>query len=137
MALLGFERGEDAAILPIQFKAELDRLFEYAKELGRTGDPDIRERLVKAYEKVEIMKYMGYTQLTKFAKGHAPGPDAAVTKIWWSEYHQDVTELAMEAVGYYAEPFDASTPLDGDNFQPVGPGYANGVAQDAFNTHRS
>ena len=42
---------------------------------------------------------MGYTQLTKFAKGHAPGPDAAVTKIWWSEYHQEVTELAMDILG--------------------------------------
>ncbi|HEY5651284.1 MAG TPA: acyl-CoA dehydrogenase family protein [Acidimicrobiia bacterium] len=99
MALLGFERGEDAAILPIQFKAELDRLIAYAKELGRTEDPEIRERLVKAYEKVAIMKYMGYTQLTRFANGHSPGPDAAVTKIWWSEYHQEVTELAMDILG--------------------------------------
>lgn len=99
MALLGFERGEDAAVLPIQFKAELDRLIDYAKELGRTDDPSIRQRLAMAYEKVAIMRYLGYDALTKFAKGHAPGPDAAITKVWWSEYHQEVTELALDILG--------------------------------------
>lgn len=99
MALLGFERGEDAAVLPIQFKAELDRLMAYTIELGKNEDPLIRERLVKAYEKVAIMKYMGYAQLTKFAQGHSPGPDAAITKVWWSEYHRELTELAMDIMG--------------------------------------
>jgi alkylation response protein AidB-like acyl-CoA dehydrogenase len=99
MALLGFERGEDAAILPLQFRRELDRLFEYAKTLGKADDPLIREKLVKAYERVEIMRFMGYSALTKFAAGHHPGPDAAITKVWWSEHHTTVTELAMELAG--------------------------------------
>ena len=99
MALLGFERGEEAAVLPMEFKAELDRLIAYAKELGKSDDPLIRERLVRAYEKVTIMKYMGYSQLTRFSKGHSPGPEAAVTKIWWSEYHHELTELAMDIMG--------------------------------------
>ncbi len=48
----------------------------------------------------------------------------------------DKTELALEATGYYANPIDASTPMEGDNFQPVGPEYANGVAQHYFNTRK-
>ncbi len=99
MALLGFERGEDAAVLPFQFRREVDRLIEYAKELGKADDPVVRDRLVQAYERVEIMRFMGYAQLTKFARGHHPGPDAAITKVWWSEHHRDITNLAMDIMG--------------------------------------
>jgi alkylation response protein AidB-like acyl-CoA dehydrogenase len=99
MALLGFERGEDAAVVPLQFRREIDRLIEYARELGKADDPLIRDRLVRAYQRVEIMRYMGYSQLTKFAKGHHPGPDAALTKVWWSEHHTDTTNLAMDIMG--------------------------------------
>ena len=35
-----------------------------------------------------------------------------------------------------SEELDASTPFPGDNFQPVGPDYANGVAQEYFNTRK-
>ncbi len=45
------------------------------------------------------MRFMGYSALTKFAAGHHPGPDAAITKVWWSEHHTAVTELAMEIAG--------------------------------------
>ena len=99
MALLGFERGKDAATTPIGFRNELDRLVAYTRELGRSGDPLIRDRLVRAYEKVEIMRFMGYSALTRFARGEAPGPEAAITKVWWSDYHREVTELAMEIMG--------------------------------------
>ena len=99
MALLGFERGKDAAVLGIAFRNELDRLFDLARQTGAAGDPAIRDRLAKAYTKVEIMRFMGYSALTRFARGQRPGPDAAITKVWWSDYHRDLTELAMDILG--------------------------------------
>ncbi len=99
MALLGFERGEAAAVLPLEFRAELDRLVELARERGRLDDPVIRQRIAKAYTKVEIMRYLGMRTLTDYLKGHAPGPDAAITKVWWSEYHREATELAVDILG--------------------------------------
>ncbi|MDH4308163.1 MAG: acyl-CoA dehydrogenase family protein [Acidimicrobiia bacterium] len=99
MALLGFERGKDAATASIGFRNELDRLFELARTYGVADEPDIRDRLVKAHEKVEIMRFMGYSALTRFAQGMAPGADAAITKVWWSDYHREVTELAMDIMG--------------------------------------
>jgi alkylation response protein AidB-like acyl-CoA dehydrogenase len=99
MALLGFERGKDAATASIGFRNELDRLFEYARDLGVADDPEIRDRLVRAHEKVEIMRFMGYSALTRFTKGQDPGPDAAITKVWWSDYHRQLTELAMDIMG--------------------------------------
>ncbi|HEY7626575.1 MAG TPA: acyl-CoA dehydrogenase family protein, partial [Ilumatobacteraceae bacterium] len=59
MTLLGYERGEAAATLPIRYQAELDRLLALAKETGRITDPSIRERLAWCYSKVQIMRYNG------------------------------------------------------------------------------
>ena len=76
MTLLGYERGEAAATLPIMFRAELDRLVSLARETGRAADPLIRQRLAWRYAKVEIMRYLGMRTLTKFLAGAEPGPAA-------------------------------------------------------------
>jgi alkylation response protein AidB-like acyl-CoA dehydrogenase len=99
MTLLGFERGEAAATGPIRFQAEVDRLLQLARERGVAGDPVIRQKLASAYAQVQIMRYNGMRVLTQFLQGHHPGPDAAISKLYWSEYHQFVTELAVEILG--------------------------------------
>jgi alkylation response protein AidB-like acyl-CoA dehydrogenase len=99
MTLLGYERGEAAATLPIRFRTELDRLLALAKERGRTDDPVIRQRLASCYSKVEIMRYLGLRALTSFLSGKQPGPEASISKVYWSEYHQQSTELAMDLLG--------------------------------------
>jgi hypothetical protein len=102
MTLLGYERGEAAATMPIRFKGELDRLLQLAKECGRSDDPVIRQRLAWCYSKVEIMRYLGMRTLTKFLAGQHPGPDASIGKLYWSEYHRVVTELAVDILGLEA-----------------------------------
>ena len=99
MTLLGFERGEAAATGPIQFQAEVDRLLMLAKERGVADDPIIRQKLAWAYGQVQIMRYNGMRVLTQFLQGHHPGPDAAISKLYWSEYHKLVTELAVDILG--------------------------------------
>ncbi len=99
MTLLGYERGEAAATGPIRFQAEVDRLLLLAKERGVSDDPRIRQRLADAYGKVQIMRYNGMRVLTQFLSGHHPGPDAAIGKLYWSEYHKVVTELAVDILG--------------------------------------
>ncbi|MGI9031597.1 MAG: acyl-CoA dehydrogenase family protein [Ilumatobacteraceae bacterium] len=99
MSLLGFERGEAAATVPIRYQAELDRLFILAKERGLDQDPLIRQRLAWCYGNVQVMRYLGMRTLTRFLAGHHPGPDGAITKLYWSEYHRVVTELAVEILG--------------------------------------
>jgi alkylation response protein AidB-like acyl-CoA dehydrogenase len=99
MTLLGYERGEAAATLPIRFQAELDRLFLLAKQRGVADDPRIRQRLAWCYSKVQVMRFLGMRTLTKFLQGHHPGPDGAISKLYWSEYHLVVTELATDILG--------------------------------------
>lgn len=99
MTLLGYERGEAAATLPIKFQGEIDRLFLLAKEYGVADDPRIRQRLADAHARCQMMRYLGMRSLTGFLKGHHPGPDGAISKLYWSEYHQIVTNLAMDVMG--------------------------------------
>ncbi|MEO6570814.1 MAG: acyl-CoA dehydrogenase family protein [Ilumatobacteraceae bacterium] len=99
MTLLGYERGEAAATQPIRFRAEIDRLMMLARERGVSDDPVIRQRLAWAYSMVQIMRYNGMRVLTQFLQGHHPGPDAAIGKLFWSEYHKIVTELAVDILG--------------------------------------
>ena len=99
MTLLGFERGEAAAMMPIRFQSELERLIELAQERGLNDDPLIRQRLAWCHARVQIMRYNGMRTLTKFLAGHHPGPDGAISKLYWSEYHLAVSELAVDILG--------------------------------------
>ena len=99
MSLLGYERGEAAATGPIRFQGELERLIALAQEQGVADDPIIRQRLAWCHSKVQIMKYLGQRTLTQFLAGHQPGPDAAISKLYWSEYHKLATELALDIYG--------------------------------------
>ncbi len=99
MTLLGYERGEAAATVPIMYRAELDRLIDLARERGRSLDPLIRQRLAWCYGQVEVMRFLGMRTLSRFIAGETPGPESSIFKLFWSEYHQVVTELAVDVLG--------------------------------------
>jgi alkylation response protein AidB-like acyl-CoA dehydrogenase len=99
MGLLGYERGAAASTAPIAFAAEFDRLLQLAKDRGVNNDPRIRQKLAWCFSKVQVMRYLGMRTLTKFLAGHHPGPDGAIFKLYWSEYHKVITELGVDILG--------------------------------------
>jgi len=99
MTLLGYERGEAAAVMPIRFRIEFDRVVELARAKGRLDDPVVRQRLAWAHTKVEIMRWNGLRVLSQFLAGQHPGPESSIFKLYWSEYHQALTELAVDVLG--------------------------------------
>ncbi|MCV7381340.1 acyl-CoA dehydrogenase [Mycobacterium alsense] len=102
MTLLGFERGSQIATAAIDFGRDLERLCELARRRGLHTDPRIRDVLAWCYTRVAIMRYRGYRALTLTQGGQAPGAEAAVTKVIWSEYFRRYTELAAEILGLEA-----------------------------------
>jgi hypothetical protein len=98
-SLLGLERGEEAATNPIFFRAELDRIVQLARDRGKAGDPVVRDRLAWCYTKVETMRFLGYRILTQAVRDGAIGPEASISKLYWSEYHQAAVDLAMRLLG--------------------------------------
>jgi alkylation response protein AidB-like acyl-CoA dehydrogenase len=99
MALLGLERGDEAATNPILFRAEVDRLIDLVHERGLVGDEIVRDRVAQAYTTAEIMRFLGARILTGWLRGDAPGTEASVSKLYWSEHHRYVTDLAMTLLG--------------------------------------
>jgi alkylation response protein AidB-like acyl-CoA dehydrogenase len=97
--LLTFERGEEAATNPILFRAEFERLAELARRNGAIKDPVIRQRLAAAFARVEVMRYIGYRILTDVLDGQEMSAAASVSKLYWSEYHRDLTQLALDIEG--------------------------------------
>jgi alkylation response protein AidB-like acyl-CoA dehydrogenase len=99
MSLLGHERGEEAALNPIMFRHELDRLTALAREFGKDRDPIVRDRLAWCYMKVETMRYLGLRILTQYLRDGDLGPAASISKLYWSEYHKHAASLAMGIMG--------------------------------------
>jgi len=99
MTLLGHERGEEAATNPILFRAEFDRLVALARDYGRDRDPVVRDALAWCFTRVETMRALGYRILTQYLRDGELGAAASISKLYWSEYHQRVSELAMQIMG--------------------------------------
>ena len=50
-----------------------------------------------------------------------PGPASSMMKLVGSETNQDISELALEAVQYYASPYQPEARVPGNNIEPFGP----------------
>jgi len=123
MTTLGFERGTSATTGHRRFAKELDGIIELARANGATRDPLVRQRLALAWSKVKIMQVNGWRSLTGVLTGQSPGeayPGAlgATNKMYWSEYHQQVMDLALDVCGLAAQVLTGG----GDAEQTI-PGY--------------
>jgi alkylation response protein AidB-like acyl-CoA dehydrogenase len=111
MTTLGHERGGRATVAHLGFEREFWELVETARKRGKISDPLIRQRLAWAYTQVELMRFSGLRTLAALAAGRQPGPEASVAKLFWSEYHKKLGELAMDIEGP-----DALLRPDGDDY---------------------
>ena len=125
-SVLALERGDEAATTPVQFRAELDRLIDMARELGRLDDPVIRNRITDAHIRVETMRFLGYRILTGVLSTGVIGPEASISKLYWSEYHRDVTRLAIDVLGARAMVLEGRPPVRG--YRADDPGAPNSTA---------
>jgi alkylation response protein AidB-like acyl-CoA dehydrogenase len=125
MTTLGFERGTSATTGYRRFEKELEQIVDAAKRNGRIDDPVVRQGLMKAYSKVQIMRVNGYRSLSAVVQGKKDLGVAALgatNKMFWSEYHRDVLELYIDLQGVHGQVLQGG----GDNDEMI-PGY--GVRQ--------
>jgi len=99
MALLGFERGTSTIGQQMTFKNELNTVIALAKKNGAANDPLLRQRIAKSYAELEIMKF-GFKRT--LSSRDMSGADF-MSKIYWSSWHRNLGELAMDVMGASAE----------------------------------
>ncbi|HUZ24142.1 MAG TPA: acyl-CoA dehydrogenase family protein [Streptosporangiaceae bacterium] len=125
MTTLGHERGGRATTAHLGFEREYWELVEAARKHGKNTDPLVRQLLARAYTSVQLMRFSGLRTLAQVAQGRPPGPEASVAKLFWSEYHKRLGEIAVAIEGSDAL------------LRPAGPGYPTGRWQNVFLSSRS
>jgi alkylation response protein AidB-like acyl-CoA dehydrogenase len=91
MSLLGFERGVSTLAQQIGFAEELERVVRVAVASDAVADPVVRERLVRQWAELRVMRWNALRTL-----GGSGGPGASsVAKLLWAGWHQRLGELAM------------------------------------------
>jgi alkylation response protein AidB-like acyl-CoA dehydrogenase len=99
MTTLGHERGGNASVAHLRFEREFWALVDAARERGKQDDPLIRQQLAWAYSQVQLMRFSGVRTIAQIAQGRQPGPEASISKLFWSEYHKRLGEIAMNVLG--------------------------------------
>src|SRR5207248_1256468 len=97
-ALLGFERGVATLAQQIQFEREYTNVLRLAQSHGVTSDPVMRQRLTASWIGLKLLRFNALRTLTNMGDG-APGPEASISKLAWSNWHQALGELAMDVQG--------------------------------------
>jgi alkylation response protein AidB-like acyl-CoA dehydrogenase len=85
----------------------------------------VRQQLAHAYTGVQLMRFNGLRTLARVAAGRPPGPEASISKLFWSEYHKRLGEIAMGIIG-----------ADG-LIRPDGAGYPTSPWQNVFLSSRA
>jgi alkylation response protein AidB-like acyl-CoA dehydrogenase len=134
--LLEFERGGQA------YGPRLQAAYEGLRGLASgvnadTGealleDPDFRDRMAMLAIEIESVVMNELRLFTTLKTGEAPGPMSSVVKLRGTEVIQKIGEMAVEALGYYADPFTELRPVN-SNVEPIGPQGADAVAPRYFN----
>ena len=72
------------------------------------------------------MRFVGYRILTGVLSTGVIGPEASISKLYWSEYHRLVTRLAIDVLGAGAMVVEGRAPMRG--YRADDPGAPNSTA---------
>lgn len=125
--------------------ARSKRGVEKIKAIARTemdGDkpllanPFFKRKVAELEIDLTALEYTELRTIASEASGRGPGPESSLLKIKGTEIQQRITELVLEAVGYYGAPYFRGFG-EGDNEHPIGPDYAHRAAPTYFNGRKT
>lgn len=129
MGTLAFERGASTLGQQTSFSQELDELLQLAKQLGVIEEPVIRQKLMKIFSELQIMRYNQMRMLSSLDRGGVPGPEMSIGKLYWASWHRRLGELALNIRGASGMiGMDPTPPLE----NPLGHGYLLDALQRTF-----
>jgi alkylation response protein AidB-like acyl-CoA dehydrogenase len=100
MGTLGHERVGTSG-LSITMKTDLDRVVDLARKHNPAAlaDPEIRDRLGRAYTQIELARLLNLRALSKVLKGEKNWPEVPIAKLQWSFLAQSLAELQLDLLG--------------------------------------
>jgi len=103
MGLLGFERGVSTLGQQMLFQNEFNEIVAIAEENGAASDPTIRQRIADAHIGLRIMRYNSMRTLSGDVGDGSLEKSAMIYKLYWSTWHRNLGNLAMDVLGPEAE----------------------------------
>ena len=141
--LLEFERGNAYAPGLMNMLKKVRRIASAEASGNGTSmiqDTDFRRKLANLQIKVEALNATELKIFSAMSSGTPVGPASSMLKLEGSETQQAITELTLEAVGIYAQPFVADTwaEMRGETNAPrPGPDYAAPAAPSYLNYRKA
>lgn len=140
--LLSHERAGIAGVA--RSKRGVQRLKDLARmerdgESSLLKDPDFSRNIAELEIDLTALEFTELRTLAGEAAGKGPGLEASILKIKGTDIQQRLTELTMEAVGYYGMPYRPH----GHELETLtneyvpGPDHSQGVSQSYFLTRRT
>ena len=132
--LLGHERTGIAGVA--KSKRKLEKLKEIAGLEQVAGapmidDPDFKSRVASIGIKLQALEITNLRTLAAVNVGKSPGDASSILKIRGTEIEQELNELLMEAIGYYAQPYQPGRLFNQQtNMIPVGADHAVGLMEE-------
>jgi alkylation response protein AidB-like acyl-CoA dehydrogenase len=74
-------------------------LVDLARVHGRTADPIVRQLLVEAHIRSEVLRFLRYRSQTALSQGRRPGAETSVMKLVYARFMQQMTTAAMHVQG--------------------------------------
>ncbi|KCZ49023.1 acyl-CoA dehydrogenase family protein [Hyphomonas pacifica] len=138
--LLAHERSGIAGVA--RSKRGVERLRNIATNELVDGEPLLEQpEFARKISQLEIdLTALEFTELRTLASeaaGKGPGPESSILKVKGTEIQQRLTELTLEAVGYYGAPYAYGMEADGKNDFGVGPDHSNYAAETYFNMRKT
>jgi alkylation response protein AidB-like acyl-CoA dehydrogenase len=134
-----FERGGGVSAPGLKVRLEKIRAIAKAEQL----DDAFALKIAQAAVDVAALEAIELRTMSKLSNGEAPGPESSLMKMVGTELSQRLTELALEAVGTYALPYQPwatspggpvpNAPAHPTNAIPAGPDYSWTVTAKYFN----
>ncbi|PWJ27047.1 alkylation response protein AidB-like acyl-CoA dehydrogenase [Branchiibius hedensis] len=107
MGTLGFERGVSTLGQQIGFGRELAGVIAVARDNGAAQDPEIAERLTRAWVGLQVLRHLAVSTLRSSAE--LSGFEASASKLQWAGWHRALGELAIDVLGTDGLTVDGAT----------------------------
>jgi alkylation response protein AidB-like acyl-CoA dehydrogenase len=137
--LMQFERGGGVSAPGLRIRLQRIREMACAEDMN---DESFEAKVAAAAIEIEALESVELRIMSKLSRGQAPGAESSILKMVATELSQRLTELALEATGHYAlpyQPYAVSAGGPSPNFRPptnqhpVGPDYSWTVAAKYLN----
>jgi alkylation response protein AidB-like acyl-CoA dehydrogenase len=137
MSTLSHERGTSATSSWQRYERDWWVIVDDARRRGLRRDAVLRQRLARAWSQIQLMRVNGYRVVTGIIHPEVADQSRAVeagTKTYWTEFHQELTNLGIDVAGPAGQILLGGAPAPGVGLghRPVVHPYPAGELQSAF-----